>query len=653
MSPKNENPSPKDVYIVVGRSNTGKTTLTRRLAGFKGITEEKFQETHVFLEHGKFEGTDASLINTPGNNFTFTDNEDELIIRKLFLQNNVKGILFVADAKSLAKSLALFFYYQEFGVPILLNLNMTDEASIRGLVIDTYRLAKLLGVTVNSTVAIESSGISPIKNITKSELPIGKPIRYTESIETYLNEFEKLTLSRLKYRRLLALAALTGDSAASEYIVQECGETVGQSVHQLVAKTRQILGAKNIPNLLTNIYHSEAEQIARQVVTLSTDIKIPFMDRLGVYSTRLATGIPIALLVFTGLYFFVGRFGAQFLVDLLEKKLFGQIINPYMTVVFSHIPSPFVQEMFMGKYGILSTGITLAFGIVFPVLLTFYFALGVLESSGYLARLTILFERFFKKLGMTGKGIIPLLLGFSCITMAIITTRILDGRKEKIIASVLLVLGIPCAPLLGVALVLLSKMTGLAYVLFFGIIFLQVCLAGLALNQLIKSPASVFLFEVPSMRLPHLRSLISGATRRTYGFLVEAVPIFILSMFSIFIIDKLGGIVLLGRILKPLLVGFIGLPVESVTVFLMSMIRRESGIAMLSQYADLQLFTHVQILINLILLSFCVPCINAMITLIKERGLKLALCVLAFTIPYAVLLGGFLNWVLTKLNVTL
>ncbi len=183
------------------------------------------------------------------------------------------------------------------------------------------------------------------------------------------------------------------------------------------------------------------------------------MTRLGLWSQQLSTGIPLALVILFAMYLFVGSFGAIYLVDLLNNRIFAGILTPFFERIVEPIPSAFVREALVDpEFGVLTTGLFLAFGIVMPVMLCFYLFFGILEESGYLPRFSVLLHRLMKRIGLNGKGVIPLVMGFSCVTMALLTTRMLDSRKERLIASLILTLALPCAPLIAVMLIILARM---------------------------------------------------------------------------------------------------------------------------------------------------------------------------------------------------
>jgi ferrous iron transport protein B len=195
--------------------------------------------------------------------------------------------------------------------------------------------------------------------------------------------------------------------------------------------------------VMTERYAAAADQIVRQTQQLHQRSPL-FMTRLGLWSQQLWTGIPLALAILFAMYLFVGSFGATYLVDLLNNRIFTGILTPFFERIVAPIPSAFIRDALVDPdFGVLTTGLFLAFGIVMPVMLCFYLFFGLLEESGYLPRFSVLLHRFMTRIGLNGKGVIPLVMGFSCVTMALLTTRMLDSRKERLIASLLLTLALP------------------------------------------------------------------------------------------------------------------------------------------------------------------------------------------------------------------
>jgi len=285
-----------------------------------------------------------------------------------------------------------------------------------------------------------------------------------------------------------------------------------------------------------------------------------------------------------------------------------------------------------------------------PVLFCFYIAFGILEDSGYLSRLSILLDKVFQKMGLNGKGVIPLLMGFSCVTMAILTTRMLDTEKEKNIATFLLLLGMPCAPLLAVMFIILGKMHVSAAITVFGIIFLQILIAGFLADKILPGERSLMLMEIPPMRMPKPFQILRMSASKTYFFMKEAVPVFIMASLVVFLFERIGGLAALERVAEPVIHDFMGLPTKSVQVFIKTIIRRESGATEIEHLSGI--YDNVQLVVNLLVMTFLSPCMNATIVLFKERGNKAAITIMGTVMIYAILIGSVVNYTCRLLGIT-
>ncbi|MEJ2051297.1 MAG: nucleoside recognition domain-containing protein, partial [Calditrichota bacterium] len=214
---------------------------------------------------------------------------------------------------------------------------------------------------------------------------------------------------------------------------------------------------------------------------MSTDSVQPenFAQRLGRLSMHPLWGVPILLIVLYGLYQFVGVLGAGTFVDFLETTVFGHYISPAITqAVHWAVPWVFLQDMLVGEYGLLTMALSYSVAIVLPIVGTFFLAFGLLEDSGYLPRLAVMVNRIFKMIGLNGKSVLPMVLGLGCDTMATLTTRILDSRKERVIVTLLLALGVPCSAQLGVILGMLGGLSLGASVIWGGVVVGVLLLVG-------------------------------------------------------------------------------------------------------------------------------------------------------------------------------
>jgi ferrous iron transport protein B len=402
--------------------------------------------------------------------------------------------------------------------------------------------------------------------------------------------------------------------------------------------------------LITDAFYAEAERIVNRVVT-STAQSPTLLVRFGHLAQQPLAGTVIGIGVLLLAYYWIGVFGATIVVDSLATYVFDGFLTPLFSKLIDPIPSAFVRDAIMdADFGLLPTGLFLALGIVLPVLFCFYLMQSVLEDSGYLPRLAVLFDRLFRWLGLNGHSLIPLVLGFSCITMAVITTRMLPTRKERIILTFLLIMGIPCAPLLAVMFVILGEMSWTASATLFGIIGSQILLAGYIAAKIIPGKLPDLIMEIPQMRIPRPAIVIRKTWRRTWEFMREAVPIFLAASFVVFLIDRVGGLTALEEAARPFIHGILGLPDEYVQVFIKTAIRRENGATELKHIRGS--FDNVQLVVAMLVMTFLVPCINATIVIIKERGIKVSVVMLLAVAIWAITAGGLLNWACRSFGVT-
>jgi ferrous iron transport protein B len=586
---------------------------------------------------------DDVLIDPPGISSVFIQSEDEKVSRNLLIKKNVKKIIQVLDANNMSRSLALALQIAEFGIPMVFAVNMDDTAQSKGITIDTEKLSVLFGVKVSRTVARENHGIPNLKDSLQYCSIPKSLMKFPSDIEEKLQQLAELFQDQDFSPRGMALLLLNHDSSVEKIIAEKAGPEVLEKCRDIIksqVKTRR----KGIGLILTEIFIYHANRLTAEFVHREEQKKTPFLTALGRYSTRLSVGIPLAGLVAIMMYFFVGKIGAEFLVGIFEGRLFGEFIIPLVGKWLSPLGSEWITDFFCGDFGVVSVGLGLAFGVLLPVLLTFYLFFGFLEDSGYLPRLSILLDKLFRKMGMNGKGVMPLIMGFSCITMAILTARMLDTKKEKIIITMLLLLGIPCAPLLSVMFVIFAKLHWSAILVVFGIIIVKILVAGVVANKIVPGERGDFIIEVPPFRMPDIKLLARRACLRLFYFMKEAVPIFLLASVVLFVFEKLKGLDALRAALYPAVKLLLGLPEQSVEVLVMTIVRREAGAALLDQLFGRGIFNGLQAVVILVVMISLLPCVNAIIVLFKERELKTAAIIIGIIMPTAILVGTLVNY---------
>jgi ferrous iron transport protein B len=387
---------------------------------------------------------------------------------------------------------------------------------------------------------------------------------------------------------------------------------------------------------------------------LSLPLLLLALYMYGDWGMHPVLGAPVLVIVLYLTWLFVGKFGAGVCVDFLQNTVFGHYVNPAAGwVVHRILPWKLAQDLIVGEYGIINMAMTYAFAIVLPIVGTFFITFGMLEDSGYLPRLAVMVDRLFKTMGLNGKAVLPMILGLGCDTMATLTARILDTRRERVIVTLLLALGVPCSAQLGVILGMLGgdNVPFLATAIWAGVVCLVIFKVGYLAGKLMPGQKSDFILEVPPVRLPQIENIVIKTLARVEWYIKEAVPLFIVGTLVLFTSEKTGLLVVVERLARPLVKGFLGLPPKATEAFIIGFLRRDYGMAGLYKMSKLHQLDTVQMVVGVVVITLFVPCIANFLVMIKERGLKTAVAMSLFIVPYAFLVGGALNWVLRATKV--
>lgn len=640
--------------VLVGNPNVGKSIIFGLLTG-RYVTVSNYPGTtvEVTYSNANFDGRRYVVIDTPGTNSLIPMSEDERVTRDILLEERPHAVLQVADAKNLRRSLLLSLQLIEMGLPLVLNLNMSDEAMSRGIIIDEKELAEILGVEVVSTVAIQRRGISRLAKALPHARLSGLLVRYDPTIEAALEEITSLLPDGLPSRRAIGLMILAGDESLkawlysclseatikrTEAVRQELERRYNEPIGSVINRQRLNM----VDEIISRVYKVEE---ARRELPLAT---------FGRWAMHPVLGLPILILVLLIMYYFVGVFGAGTLVGFMEEVVFGKFINPWATSLVKWlIPISIVQDFLVGEYGLITMALTYSIAIVLPIVGTFFIAFGILEDSGYLPRLAVMVNRIFQVMGLNGKAVLPMILGLGCDTMATLTARILESRKERIIVTLLLALGVPCSAQLGVIMAMLGSISPWATLIWAGVILNTMFLVGYLATFIVPGEPSDFVLEVPPIRRPQLTNLAVKTVARMEWYLKEAVPLFILGTLLLFFSDKFGFLLWVRQVTGPVVSGFLGLPTEATDAFIVGFLRRDYGAAGLYALAEKGLLVPNQVLVSLITMTLFVPCIAQFFVIIKERGLKTALLIAGFIFPFAFLVGGLVRFAMQFLRINL
>jgi len=641
--------------LLIGNPNVGKSALFGLLTG-KYVTVSNYPGTTVEVTYGNavLNKTRTLVIDTPGVNSLVPMSEDEKVTRDMLLSDQADVVVQVADTKNLRRGLLITIQLAEMNVPFILDLNMDDEAKSRGILINQDKLSQILGIEVVKTVAIRRSGIDKLLKSIQQPRPSSIEIRYDDMMEGGIRDISSLLPDANISRRALSLMILAGDESLKGWLHANIQDHVIADIE----KIRQEVQSKynnSLGYLINQRRIKKADEILSQVMSLHEAGKgsaIAF--QLGTLSMHPIYGLPILLAVLFIVYQFVGVLGAGTAVNVLEKVVFGEYLNPWASkIVHAILPVPFLQEMLIGDYGLITMALTYAIAIVLPIVGFFFIAFGILEDSGYLPRLAVMVNKIFKIMGLNGKAVLPMILGLGCDTMATLTTRILETEKERILVTLLLALGVPCSAQLGVILGLVAGLSFFATCIWIGTLLSVMLLVGYLAAKIIPGEPSDFVLELPPIRVPQLSNILVKTIARVQWYLKEAVPLFILGTFILFISHKIGALAYIQRLTDPIVVNFLGLPSRAAEAFVIGFLRRDYGAAGLFMLAKEGLLDPIQIVVSLTVMTLFVPCIANFFMMMKERGMRTALYMVAFIFPFAFGVGGVMNWILRSLKVSL
>jgi len=638
---------------LTGQPNVGKSLLFNRLTGSR-VAVSNYPGTTVAVDRGGMTiGQDTyDLWDLPGMYSLLPITEEERVAKMALLNSRPDYILHVVDARNLTRMLPLALELSETGLKVILVVNMMDEAQREGISIDVARLSRETGIPVVPTVAVTGRGMNQILyHILNYERKTHHDvIPFEPVIEEQMASIQDMLIGDYTiHRRSMAQLLLQQDQDARS-LVQERDPGNYARIQQIVKETEKKINESLIYRMKIKI-HEDARRISQEVTTQVKKKRFHFGEKLSGLMTRPLTGVPIMLgILYLVFYKFVGVFGAGTVVDLIEGRLFGQYINPAIAEGVESLTAPgAIRQLIIGEYGLVTLGFTYAIAIILPVVGTFFFAFSIIEDTGYLPRLSLLIDRVFKKIGLSGRAVIPMVLGLGCDTMATITTRTQETRRERIIATLLLALAIPCSAQLGVIFALLAPFPN-ALLVWTVVIIGNFLLIGFLVSKILPGQNPTFFMELPPLRIPKPGNVLAKTYTRIIWYLKEVFPLFIIASVAIWLLQITGVFPYILKGLEPL-VNAIGLPDNTSDVFLFGFFRRDYGAAGL--YDMREMLSANQLTIAAVVLTLFVPCIAHLMVMFKERGTKTALGIFGFVLVLAFSTGLLLNFVFNTFNITL
>lgn len=429
---------------LIGQPNAGKSTIFNAVAGYKSATSNLPGTTVVYLESKiRLNGNVCELVDFPGTYSMSSTNEAEAEVGKYLLTKKFDLIINIIDASQLARSLPLTLELMELGIPMVIALNMVDEASRKGINIDQQKLSEILGVPVQTTIASKNIGVKDLFVHVKNSLESpqrkapGK-ITCQKDVEEIIHELEGILIKEYpkKYNypaRFLAIKLLEDDDYYRSFVAGANGKIISEKLSEMHRKLVELRG-KPQDSVMVLERNAIAMDIYNHVAQVGHP-KIDWREKLDNIIMHKIVGYLFLLTVLLSFFYAIFKLGAfveGYLLDGFESLQFLLANEFDKTSLLFH----FVQSIVWG----ISGGVA----IVLPYLVPFLIGLTILEDVGYLPRVAFLMDSFMHRIGLHGTSIVPAVLGYGCNVPAVMATRILPSRRDKIIAAVISSM-IPCS----------------------------------------------------------------------------------------------------------------------------------------------------------------------------------------------------------------
>ncbi|MDH5542404.1 MAG: ferrous iron transport protein B [Nitrospinota bacterium] len=642
---KKESPGRK--IVIVGPANAGKSILFNKFSRSYSIVSNYSQTTFTAVrKEADFAGGRYEIIDTPGIFSLNVLSDDERVTRDILLEENPELLIFCGDAVNLKQSLVLLSQVLELSIPTAFCLNKIDEAEKKGIEINTELLSSKIGMPVVKTAAIYGLGLRELENVCRTAKPVAPSIAYPAFVGETIKELEAVISGRMDMAKGILFLLLSDpesgrDIVESRYSSLENRPTA-RSLLDSVEKKFRVISRITLRKAILNSREGWANQTVSLVVKRDTVKSPTVFDFFAEISRHPVWGWPILFGILWIIFEGVGKI-AGWMAGFLDSILF----IPAAEWVASLIANPLLKDFLVGDFGILTMGIANAIGTVVPILLVFFLLLNLLEDIGYLPNLSILLNRLLMPLGLSGKAVLPMVLGFGCNTMATLTTRMLESRRERILATFLIALGFPCAVQLGIMLAIMATAPYSVLLIVISAVMVTQIISGLILNSFVPVDKKAdFIIELPRFRLPNMRNVARKTYFRLEWFLSEAVPMFMVAAVAMFTLKVTGLLRMIENALSPVVTGFLSLPEKMTEVFILVLSRREVGAVFFKDMVDGAEVDYYQTVVGLVVITLFIPCASNTIVMFKELGARWAIAMNVGIIVIAVLVGGFVDFII-------
>jgi ferrous iron transport protein B len=591
--------------VLAGNPNVGKSVVFNALTGAY-VDVSNFPGTTVELVRGRLEGYE--IVDTPGVYGVSSFNEEERVARDMILTGDL--LVNVVDAVHLERDLFLTLQLLDMGKRMVVVLNMYDEARRHGIAVDRTRLEKLLGVPVIEAAAVKGTGIDELKSV----LPAARVGHGDPALQDELVDLEHRAGLRSD-----ALLVLEGDEDVS---------------------ARLGLGPGTARDAIYRERRRRVDRICAEVVR-ETRVGAGFAARLSHWMLNPLTGVPMLLALLYAMWVVLGQWIAGGLVGVLEEGVMLAHWVPFVkgAVATYAAPGTWPHTLLAGEFGVLTMTPTYLLGVILPLVGGFYMLLAVLEDSGYLPRIAALADRALSTVGLNGRAVIPLILGLGCVTMGTLTTRILGSERERFIATALMAIAVPCSAQIAVIAGLMARAEAIYAVLYITLLVFVFGAVGAVLNRVVPGRSTDLLIDLPSLRLPRIDNVVRKSAVKVWHFMREVTLFFTAGSLVIGLLQVTGALDHIVAAARPLTAGWLGLPAEAATAFVMGFVRRDFGAA---GFFTMDL-TDLQLLVGMVTITLFVPCIASAMVILKERGWAYFAGLFAGSVAFALFFGGIVS----------
>ncbi len=597
-----------ETIVLAGNPNVGKSVVFNAMTGTY-VDVSNFPGTTVELTRGRFGEHD--LIDTPGVYGVSSFNDEETVARDVILDGDI--VVNIVDAVHLERDLFLTLQLVDMGKRMIVALNMADEARKQGVGVDRDLLEDLLGVPVIETVATEGKGLEELQ----ASLLRARHGHADVELENDLVEMASRVGSRAD-----ALMVLEGDEAVSK----RHGIEPGTMRDEIYVRRRH-----------------RVNDICGHVVS-ETITGARFSAKLSHAMMHPATGIPMLLVLLAAIYVVFGQWVAGGFVGFLQGDVMERYFTPWVQGLVAHVfaPGSAIYDLLAGQFGVLTMTPSTLIGVMLPLVTGFYLLLAFLEDTGYLPRIAALTDRSLTSLGLNGRAVIPLILGLGCVTMATLSTRILGSRRERFIATALMAVAVPCSAQLGIVAALMATASPIYTAAYFAALLAVFVTLGTLLNRLVPGQSTDLLIDLPPLRFPRVSNVARKTGTKVWAFMTEVTIFFVGGTLFLGVLQVSGGLDWIIQVARPLVHGWLGLPPQAATAFVMGIIRRDFGAA---GFFTMKL-SDPQLLVSMVTITLFVPCIASTMVVLKERGWAYMLGLFAGSMTLAFVLGGIIAHIL-------